>query len=359
MWTFTTTEAGAYQISVVKAATNGVSDLFFYLFTGAGCDSTQCLGYVEREFSNAEVQTITLPANTTHTLVVEPYSTFSTRGIYTVTITKLCDPACGANECGADDGCGGICGCAVGEQCNNDTHACEELAGDTCAVPLDLTATSDTTWTGAGTLVNADGRGYLGGYGEYKRASLHTISAGFRVPYELLTGDLSQVNYSSIRAGLVEFRRQIDAVQWQLFIPMFCAPVWRWFTEAAWAAGQIPSPIVPVEWSPPKFEAVDPQKDAMANLLSIRSGTMTLAEVIARQGRNPDAVLAEIAATNAKLDALGLVLDSDPRRVTKTGSAQSKDGASDPANDPAADEPDADDPTADADTDPAQADQQD
>jgi lambda family phage portal protein len=28
-----------------------------------------------------------------------------------------------------------------------------------------------------------------GGYGEYKRASLHTISAGFRVPYELLTGD--------------------------------------------------------------------------------------------------------------------------------------------------------------------------
>ena len=55
-----------------------------------------------------------------------------------------------------------------------------------------------------------------------------------------------------------------------------------------------------------------------------------------------------IAATNAKLDALGLLLDSDPRRVTKTGSAQS----SDPANDPATD-----DTTADADNDPAQADQ--
>ena len=96
---------------------------------------------------------------------------------------------------------------------------------------------------------------------------------------------------------------------------------------------------MPVEWSPPKFEAVDPQKDAMANLLSIRSGTMTLAEVIAKQGRNPDAVLAEIAATNAKLDALGLVLDSDPRRVTKTGSAQTSDPAADPENDPA--QPDA------------------
>ena len=188
-----------------------------------------------------------------------------------------------------------------------------------------------------------------GGYADYKRASLHTISAGFRVPYELLTGDLSQVNYSSIRAGLVEFRRQIDAVQWQLFIPMFCAPVWRWFCEAAWAAGLIPTPDVPVEWSPPKFEAVDPQKDAMANLLSIRSGTMTLAEVIARQGRNPDAVLAEIAATNAKLDTLGLVLDSDPRRVTKTGSAQTSDLGTDPDDDPTNDPPDDE-------TDPARAD---
>jgi lambda family phage portal protein len=164
-----------------------------------------------------------------------------------------------------------------------------------------------------------------GGYAEYKRASLHTVSAGFRVPYELLTGDLSQVNYSSIRAGLVEFRRMIDAVQWQLFIPMLCQPVWNWFTEAAWVAGHIPESVVPVEWSPPKFEAVDPMKDAMADLLSIRSGTMTLAEAIARQGRNPDAVLAEIASMNAKLDAAGIVLDSDPRRVTKTGSAQTTD----------------------------------
>ena len=32
--------------------------------------------------------------------------------------------------------------------------------------------------------------------------------------------------------------------------------------------------------------------------------------------------------------ALGLVLDSDPRRVTKTGSAQTSDPASDPAADP-------------------------
>lgn len=42
-------------------------------------------------------------------------------------------------------------------------------------------------------------------------------------------------------------------------------------------------------------------------------------------------MLAEIAATNAKLDGLGLVLDSDPRRVTKTGSAQAGDPTVEPA----------------------------
>lgn len=160
------------------------------------------------------------------------------------------------------------------------------------------------------------------GVSEWLQAQLHIIAAGFRMPYELLTGDLSRVNYSSIRAGLVEFRRMVDAVQWQLVIPMLCQPVWDWFTVQAWAAGRLPRPDIAVAWSPPRFEAVDPLKDAMADLLAMRSGTMTLAQAIARQGHNPDAVLAEIAAMNARLDALGIVLDSDPRRVTKTGVLQ-------------------------------------
>ena len=142
------------------------------------------------------------------------------------------------------------------------------------------------------------------------------------MPYELLTGDLSQVNYSSIRAGLVEFRRLIDAVQWQIIIPMFCQPIWEWFVQTAWAAGQLPQPVIAVKWSPPRFEAVDPLKDSMADLMAMRSGTMTLAQAIARQGHNPDAVLAEIALMNARIDNLGLILDSDPRHVTQTGIIQ-------------------------------------
>lgn len=163
-----------------------------------------------------------------------------------------------------------------------------------------------------------------GGYGDYKRASLHTIAAGFRIPYELLTGDLSQVNYSSIRAGLVEFRRLIEAVQWQIFIPLFCEPAWQWFCDAAWIAGEIPEPSVAVEWTPPRFEAVDALKDATADMMMVRTGTMSLKEAIARQGRNPDAMLDEIAETNALLDKLGIILDSDPRKVSRAGLTQAR-----------------------------------
>ena len=46
---------------------------------------------------------------------------------------------------------------------------------------------------------------------------------------------------------------------------------------------------------------------------------MTLKEAIARQGYEPAQVLAEIAAINAELDALGITLDTDPRRSTRTG----------------------------------------
>ncbi len=162
-----------------------------------------------------------------------------------------------------------------------------------------------------------------GGVGEWLRAQLHIIAAGYRMPYELLTGDLSQVNYSSIRAGLIEFRRLIEAMQWQIVIPTLCQPVWDWFCLHANIAGLLPQSNIAVQWSPPRWDAVDPLKDAQADLLSIRSGTMTLGQAIARQGYNPESVLAEYAQFNALLDNLGIVLDSDPRRVTGAGQIQS------------------------------------
>ncbi|WP_299131695.1 phage portal protein [uncultured Amaricoccus sp.] len=157
---------------------------------------------------------------------------------------------------------------------------------------------------------------------EWHRVQLHIIAAGFRVPYELMTGDLSQVNFSSSRIGINEFKRMLDVVQWQIVIPMFCEKVWGWFIDAAFAAGLIPRGDIPADWAPPKFESVNPWQDAQTDLLETRAGFATLPQQIAKRGYDPKEVLAEWAEAAALLDELKLVLDSDPRKVTQAGLTQ-------------------------------------
>lgn len=161
-----------------------------------------------------------------------------------------------------------------------------------------------------------------GGVREWNVVQLHQIAAGFRVPYALLTGDLREANFSSSRAGINEFRRMVTSTQWLTIIPMLCQKLWDWFTEAAWSAGLIPSPDVPVEWSTPKFESVNPWQDAQTDLLETRAGFTSLADQIAKRGYDVVDVLNEHKKALDLADSLDLVLDSDPRKVSRQGLAQ-------------------------------------
>jgi len=170
-----------------------------------------------------------------------------------------------------------------------------------------------------------------GGYSEFHRLSLKTIAAGYRMPAFLVSGDLSDINYSSMRGDLVEFRRLVGAMQWQIFIPGFCEKVWAWFTQAAFLAGKIPNPVVPVEWSAPKFEWVDPYKDVLADILAIRAGIKSYPEVVGATGRDPEQVLAEIVEWFQKFDDNDVILDIDPRNTAKSGAVQQDPNAPAPA----------------------------
>lgn len=163
-----------------------------------------------------------------------------------------------------------------------------------------------------------------GSYDAYKTAMLHTIAAGFRVPHALLTGNLRGVNYSSSKIGIESFKRTISALQWQIIIPMLCEPLWRWFLEAAYFAGEVDHMNHPAEWSPPRFYSADPGRDVNAKLAEVRAGFKSLSSAIAETGYNPGDVLAEIAADNKKLDDLGIILDSDPRRMSQAGQTQQR-----------------------------------
>lgn len=162
------------------------------------------------------------------------------------------------------------------------------------------------------------------GIREWNLVQMHIISAGYRVPYALMTGDMSQANFSSTRAGLNEFRRMIEAVQWLIIIPMLCQRIWDWFIDAASTAGMIEAETVPVEWAPPRFESVNPWQDAQTDLLEVRAGFTSLHQMIAKRGYDLREVLEEQRDALAMGDDLGLVMDSDPRKTSRAGLTQGR-----------------------------------
>lgn len=151
------------------------------------------------------------------------------------------------------------------------------------------------------------------GYGEYSSNVLHAIAAGLGVTYESLTGDLSQVNFSSGRMGWLEFGRNIDSWRDSIVNPQFNQRVWEWFLETCAIMG-IPTGDATVSWVSPKREMIDPSKEIDAQVTGIRAGLITLSDAIRAGGKDPLRHLTEIAADYEMLDKLGLKLESDPRQ---------------------------------------------
>jgi lambda family phage portal protein len=163
----------------------------------------------------------------------------------------------------------------------------------------------------------------VGGYREYLMTELEGAAAGVCMPFELMSGNMSNVNYSSYRAGLLGFRNTIEAFRWLTLIPMHCMPAWRRFIDTLVLLGKIPEANYGVQWTAPKFESVDPVKDADATLKQVRMGTLLLTEAIVQNGYDPERQLTEIARINGLLDKLGIILDCDPRNMTLRGQEQS------------------------------------
>lgn len=166
-----------------------------------------------------------------------------------------------------------------------------------------------------------------GNYEAFERIQLLRIAAGLGLPYDMLTGDLSQTSYSSIRAGILSFRRLCEQIQYSVFIHQFCRPVWRAFLEQAVLTGKLDArdyqvnreEYLAVEWHTPKWAWVDPEKDVNAEVKAIRAGLKSRSMSVNETGMDEEEVDRQIAKDNARADNLGLVLDSDPRRTDARG----------------------------------------
>lgn len=156
------------------------------------------------------------------------------------------------------------------------------------------------------------------GYADYTKVSLRAVAAGLGTPYEALTGDLSNVNFSSGRMGWLEYQRSLATWQWTMFIPQFCGAVGQWMVDALAMTGEDVTGVT-VRWTPPGREMINPSDEVKASRDAIRAGGKTLSQWARERGEDPDTFLAEAKADFEKLDELGLIFDSDPRRVTAVG----------------------------------------
>ena len=157
------------------------------------------------------------------------------------------------------------------------------------------------------------------------KTELRASAKAVGLTYEQLTGDLEGVSLSAIRAGLLDFRRRIERLQWNLMIARWCEQVAMWFAEAAVMSGMAsladfwenPYPHLP-KWIPPKFEEVDRLKSAMADLIEMRSGTETRRDKVAAPGNDIDEVDAQLKREQES----ELVLDSNPAKTDGSGALQ-------------------------------------
>ena len=160
-------------------------------------------------------------------------------------------------------------------------------------------------------------------YEPFQYRTLLQVSAALGIPYAYLSNDMLKANYSNSRLALLEFRRRIEAYQHSVMVWQICRRVWARWMDTAVMAGTLDLPDyearrrdhIACSWLPPKWDWVDPLKDARAEIEQIEAGLKSRTQALAERGYDADQVDAEIAADRARERSLGLAFAgarSDP-----------------------------------------------
>ena len=158
---------------------------------------------------------------------------------------------------------------------------------------------------------------------DFNKLMLREIAAGLGVDYVGLSGDLEGVNYSSIRAGVLETREAWKGLQ-KFMIDHFMRPIFEDWLHEALIMRALTNPngsgtlelmsemqYRDVTWQGRRWAWVDPLKDMAANELAIKMGITTPSRVIRETGNDPEEVLAEYAEDVAKFAAVGVSLTGE------------------------------------------------
>lgn len=140
---------------------------------------------------------------------------------------------------------------------------------------------------------------------QFVKAALRGIASGLGVSYNGLASDLEGVNFSSIRAGVLEERDQWMAIQ-DWFVEAFILPVFEEWLKMALLNGAIKNPNgspLPLakydkfsvcQWLGRRWQWVDPERDLRAEILAVSNGLKSPQQLAAELGTDIEDVLSDI-----------------------------------------------------------------
>jgi lambda family phage portal protein len=169
-----------------------------------------------------------------------------------------------------------------------------------------------------------------GNIGNFSKLILRGIARGIGISYGTLTGDLSEANYSSMRAGLLPERDRWRTVQ-KWFWTRLHSRVYRgWvrmavLTPSLRVDSRLASDYYAVTWKGRGWRPVDPLKDRQADLLAWQMRVKPLADIAADEGRDLEEVFAQIAYEQELAAEMGIVLPAPLDAAGATGPGQPDD----------------------------------
>ncbi|MGL1931745.1 MAG: phage portal protein [Desulfotalea sp.] len=155
------------------------------------------------------------------------------------------------------------------------------------------------------------------------------------ITYEQLSGDLSGVNYTSLRAGRIESDRFCQMLVARTVIFQFCRKFINRWIRTAILTGAVstvsakeyldhPRKYHRVNWNLHKKPFTDPVKDRLAEQMDIRNGLISRREVAASHNRSIEIIDRENAEDLKRAEDIGLRYDCYPSHSNKAGTAQAK-----------------------------------
>lgn len=162
-------------------------------------------------------------------------------------------------------------------------------------------------------------------YDAFQYRVLTAVACAIGIPYAYLTGDMKGNSYSSMRAALIDFRKKVEAIQFNIIVFQFCQPVWDRFLDEAVLSGKLSIPDYAqnqedyreVRWVPPRWEYMDPTKEASADKMAVDNLWVPPSEIIGSRGYDVEETYIAIARDKKLREKYGLEPTATEKQVVQ------------------------------------------